>query len=172
MKFCNNCGKELIDGTLFCPECGAPVREEYGEDFAIKQEKECLDTFHRFLRYERTAWRILGILLVVFSILHISLAINGTSESVGLDVFMDIIYLSTGIVNLYMARKVNLYMNTLYNDVDPIIERYKGAGIIVLGAFFNELAMIFIIINFARAKSNKYILRRASRRQRNFYSGK
>lgn len=28
MIYCKNCGKQMPDGTAFCPECGSPVSEE------------------------------------------------------------------------------------------------------------------------------------------------
>ena len=191
MKFCNNCGKELIEGTSFCPECGAPVVNEAttdasADDFAIRQEKDCLDNFHRFLRYERTAWRVGAIVMLVVKILFIflgSLIASIGAIDMGYDTPADefmfatmgvmyilcgLLYLPIVIINFVMVSKTKSYMSTLYNDVSPTVSRCGSVGMIVLGAFFNTIAMIFIIINFVRVKNNKYILDRAAKRQQEF----
>lgn len=183
MKFCNNCGKELLEGTLFCPECGAPVMNETDadtstDDFAIKQEKECLDNFHRLFRYERTAWKIFAIFWLIFAVFFLffgiafsALAVNTTELLfVGvMYIFMGLMYLPLSIISFCMTGKVKYYINTVYNDVRPTIVRCNSVGMIVLGALFNPIAMIFIIINFCRAKGSKYILERAAKRQQEFY---
>ena len=183
MRLCNNCGKELIEGTLFCPECGAPVMNETDadtstDDFAIKQEKECLDNFHRLFRYERTAWKIFAIFWLIFAgfvlffgIAFSALAVNTTELLfVGVTyIFMGLMYLPLSIISFCMIGKVKYYLNTVYNDVRPTIVRCNSVGMIVLGALFNPIAMIFIIINFCRAKGSKHILERAAKRQQEFY---
>ncbi|MFQ5837016.1 MAG: zinc-ribbon domain-containing protein, partial [Candidatus Bathyarchaeia archaeon] len=30
MTYCTKCGKKLLEGAEFCPNCGAPVRPEVG----------------------------------------------------------------------------------------------------------------------------------------------
>lgn len=37
---CNNCGKEIPEGTKFCPECGSSQKEEPIEAEAVKVETE------------------------------------------------------------------------------------------------------------------------------------
>ena len=183
MKFCNNCGKELLEGTLFCPECGAPVMNETDadtstDDFAIKQEKECLDNFHRLFRYERTAWKIFAIVWLAFAGFLLLFGTIFAAASVSLSefvavgvmyIFMGLMYLPIAIVGFCMMGKVKYYINTVYNDVRPTIVRCNSIGMIVLGAIFNPIAMIFIIINFCRAKGSNYILERAAKRQQEFY---
>jgi len=34
MPFCSNCGKEVSEGTTFCPECGKPLTDIHGEQVA------------------------------------------------------------------------------------------------------------------------------------------
>ena len=36
MKYCNNCGKKLINGSNYCDNCGYKVLEEQKEDKIIR----------------------------------------------------------------------------------------------------------------------------------------
>ena len=38
MKYCNNCGKKLINGSNYCDNCGYKVLEEQKEDKIIKND--------------------------------------------------------------------------------------------------------------------------------------
>lgn len=64
-----------------------------------------------------------------------------------------IIFLVYGIVNLVTASKVGKYR------LNPeLTVRHAGSvGSIVLAAFFNEIALIFVIINFVIAKKNRAV---------------
>ncbi len=186
MKYCTNCGKEVAEGNLFCAECGAPVDAVKSEEAAIAEEKECLDFFYRFFKYERLAWKIFGIVWVafaafflVFGILFggigaIEFGLNTPADEMafgvlsGTYVFLSILYLPIGIINLCMVKRARFYMDTIYTDVCPAIVRLNSVGMIVFSAMFNTLAMVFIIINFARAKSSKEMLNRIAKRQHEF----
>lgn len=39
MKFCKNCGKEIEDGTKFCPSCGAAQEGKEGSDTSDLENK-------------------------------------------------------------------------------------------------------------------------------------
>lgn len=38
MKYCNNCGKKLINGSNYCDNCGYKVLEEQKEDKVIRND--------------------------------------------------------------------------------------------------------------------------------------
>lgn len=38
MKYCNNCGKKLINGSNYCDNCGYKVLEEQKEDRVIRND--------------------------------------------------------------------------------------------------------------------------------------
>ena len=76
--------------------------------------------------------------------------------------------LPIAIVNLKMVSKAEYYMDTLYNDASSMRERAESVGMIILATFFNEIALIFIIINFVRAKTCKETLDRIELRQKAF----
>ena len=58
-----------------------------------------------------------------------------------------------------MIAKVDFYMNSLYTDCEETVKRCSSVGMIVFGALFNTVAMIFIIINFVNVKNNEKILK-------------
>ena len=62
--------------------------------------------------------------------------------------------LVVAIVNLVMASKVGKYR---YSEV-LTVKHAGSVGSIVLAAFFNEIALVFVIINFVYAKRNRAVL--------------
>lgn len=168
---CNHCSAEIDQTSKFCGVCGAPVNNV---DVGIYKEKECLDNFHRFLKYERISWKIAGIVWLVISCVWLFLGfvmlIAAIEEGIFaafsfMYMFIGVIYLPIAIVNLKMVKKAQHYMDIVYNDVTPVAERCGNVGMIVLSAFFNTIAMIFIIINFTRTKCSTDEINSAKMRQ-------
>lgn len=62
--------------------------------------------------------------------------------------------LAIAIVNLVLASKVGKYSR----NPELTIKHAGSVGSIVLGALFNEFALIFAIINFVTAKKNRNVL--------------
>lgn len=205
-QFCNGCGAPVANGNPVPPTQNyanpvPPVQDNpnqgyynanpYGyanpepvtisEDYSIAQEKEQLDFMYKFLKFERIAWKVGGIVITVLAglfaflgliFLIVSADSYGYREdfylSMGLTYFfMGILYVPIGIVGFKMVGKVEEYMNMLYYDAAPVVQRCTSVGMIVLGAFFNTIAMVFIIVNFAKTKSNLPTFQRAIDRQRN-----
>lgn len=65
-----------------------------------------------------------------------------------------VILLAVGIVNLVMASKVGKYRL----NPELTVKHAGSVGSIILAAFFNEIALIFVIINFVIAKKNRAVL--------------
>ena len=180
MKYCAHCGQQLQDDAQFCEKCGASTTTEAAQ---FAKEKGFLDDTHRFLKYERLSWKIIGIIMLVLSALFFfftllvfagaaGMVVDAETESalgLGLVALMMVIYglvfLPFAIIGLVCAKKISGYMNELYNDIRPTAKRCSSVGMIVLSALFNEFALIFYIINFARFKSNKELVERISARQ-------
>lgn len=138
---------------------------EIPEDAQLAKEKACLDSFCNFLNWERKMWRIGGILQLVgaFLLLVIGIAASDVESIVNA-----LIYLPCGIVSLCLVNQPLRYMKTIYSDARPTVKRCSRVGLIVLSFFFNELAMIFIIINFVRTKSNAPLLESIIARQESY----
>ncbi len=64
-------------------------------------------------------------------------------------------FLPVAIANLVMAKKVGKYRAKLYTDCTDGVKHATSVGSIVLGALFNEIALVFIIINFVLTKNKK-----------------
>lgn len=180
MKYCAQCGKELQDDVQFCVYCGASANPE-ATNFA--EEKDFLDTTHRFLKYERICWNIFGIFSLVMSAIFLlftllmlagasGLVIDAETEAafgLGIVSVMMVVYcllfVPFAVIGLVCASRIKRYMNEMYTDIRATADRCNSIGLIVLGAFFNNIAMIFYIINFARFKSNKKVVERIIHRQ-------
>ena len=163
MKYCLHCGKELTDDARFCVVCGTEAPLPLNE---IAEEKQVLDRLHRFLRYERVAWLIGGLALLGELFLAVITEVPGSATSLFLAFVVLGLFLSPVIItNLVMAKKTREYIDELYAYARPTVIRCGSAGIIVLGVFFNTVAMIFAIINFATVKSNEALLERVIKRQ-------
>ncbi len=62
--------------------------------------------------------------------------------------------LAVGIVNLVMASKIGKYRL----NPELTVKHAGSVGSIVVAALFNEIALIFVIINFVFAKRNRAVL--------------
>lgn len=166
MKYCVKCGTALADDAQFCSGCGTAAGNTEAE------KTECIEDFRKFLKWERFSWRLFGIIFLVYGILVLTLGMiivmagGMTGYSYRLDmgviggvyVFAGLLVLSIAIVNLVMAKRAGEYREDLDHAPKYVIDRCGSVGLIVLGAFFNTLALVFIIINFVRTKTCKHII--------------
>lgn len=83
---------------------------------------------------------------------------------------MGAVFLGVGIVNLVLAGKVSKYRNKLYTDCSEGANHAGSVGSIVLAAFFNEVALIFVIINFVFMKKNAATFENIKANQANYNS--
>ncbi len=170
MSVCRVCGKEISDDSSFCGHCGAAVNAPTPREFDRSVQEECLNTFYSRLRTERKCWRIFSFVFLGFTLLFVFFAFVffGIGMSEG-DAFMAgflggfyisygfILFLPVCIADFIIAAKVSRYIESVYSDCGPAITRSGSVGAIVLGALFNTIAMIFIIINFIYIKRNRAV---------------
>ena len=184
--FCSKCSAQIPDNSKFCGVCGAPVQTTYGQtsytppvakEYTLAEEKESLDNFARFFKYERLAWKIEGIVMLVISCLFAGLGFIFFMATIAEEFFAGVgaiymlyglLFLPVAIVNLKMVSRAEHYMNIVYTDAAAVEERAGNVGMIVLAAFFNSIALVFIIMNFVRSKTEKDVLKSAQRRQEEF----
>ena len=57
-----------------------------------------------------------------------------------------------------MTKKARKYRDMINYDLNTVVKRCDSIGLIVLGALFNQPALIFIIINFVRVKCKKKLI--------------
>lgn len=233
MKYCSKCGQTIPDNAKFCSHCGeviktsepaqesttyyqSPAPVETSKTYTREDEQKHLDSLSNRLKWERLAWKISGIVLLVCSIVLLSvstifgivgiagLAYNnntvaevnqydyyyddysddyyynefedsadvGIAIAGGMGAFLWGFYFGMGlallpiaIVNLVMAKKVGKYRNKIYTDCTDAVNHATSVGSIVLGALFNEYALIAIIINFILTKKNKEVFDRIKETQ-------
>ncbi len=188
MKYCSSCGKELIEGAAFCANCGAPIAAPapVAEPIAVvgapdlaQEEQEFLDMTHRLLRWERKAWSIAGkaaiIIGIVFAALFLllSLAFMAIGDEMafvgGVYVFMGLIYggmfIGLGIVSRIAADKTVQYLDSMYADFRPTLDRCGSIGMLIFNVLLGIVSPIFFIINFVRLKANRAVIERILARQ-------
>lgn len=69
-------------------------------------------------------------------------------------IFMTVCFAAIGIVNIVMCSKLKKYRAALSTDSSKGIRHASSAGSIVFAAFFNTIALVFVIINFVFMKNN------------------
>lgn len=242
MKNCNKCGQTIPEDSKFCSFCGEvcevsceEVTPEDGQVYdttvipaeepvsqyaprtenpntAREEEQKHLNSMNNRLKWERIAWKVQGIILLVLAIIFMLISVIGatvgifsTATSVssddgyyyeeyddgiyyydyeddystdmsdfGIGVAMSVfgvyitigaMFLAIAIVNLVMAKKVGKYRKSLYTDCTDALDHSTSVGSIVMGAIFNEYALIAIIINFIVTKKNIAIFERIKANQ-------
>lgn len=176
MGFCSRCGKELAEGNLFCPACGASVTGAYGQEHGFFEEKELTDKLHRFLRYERLAWKIPAIVMLCYagffamiSFLFLIVAIAEEPEMISGFIMLWLAHIpmfaSTSIVGFVNIKNIDRCIAALPTDPIPAISRCGSVGMIVVAALFNNIALVFVIINFVFVKSSQQTISRILNRR-------
>lgn len=189
MKYCMHCGHPLPEDAHFCEACGAAspagaAGEATPNPEDIREERACLDSLRRMLRGEYLSWTIgawvnLGCTLL-YMLLWTVLAIAATTglpmdsdDRMAFSLFCTVMLVYVAVligprivVGFVMAARSKAYMQNIFERPEEAIQRCSHAGIIVLGAFFNEVALIFIIINFVRCKSRRKVFDRIVARRR------
>lgn len=155
---CPKCGMQIAETDSFCSFCGERMAPVTKEDLT-----ETLNIFKANFRREKISWMIAAIvisaitlLLTMFAFLMIFIGITTAEEAF---LAMGIVYLLYPIlfapiivINWAMTVKAGRYERTVTDDPAGAVERAGNVGIIVVSALFNNIAMIFVIINFVYAK--------------------
>ena len=172
MKTCQACHQSLEDSASFCPYCGQ--KQEINEVSApiqtTDEREKAFYVFRRNLRHERKCWSIFGKVWVGFCIFFAAFALLFVTISIATEepaliamsavyFIYPIMFLPLAIINLVMANKITAYLDTLETDPNPAIDRCGGVWLIVLSALFNNIAMVFVILNFVHVKTHENLLK-------------
>lgn len=183
MKYCSYCGQQLNDNDEFCKNCGGKAANNSNCISPEQEEKEVLDWFYRLIKWERLAWKIQWIYMMIFTIVYclilsIPLIIVSGLESgesgtvpaaVMMLIFVSIVLMITlpfVIVNHVMFKKREALMYTVYDDVEQAYNTYNSPGCIVISVIFGVASPVFTIINFARVKAKKEVFQRIINKQK------
>lgn len=180
MKYCVFCGQILNDNDKFCINCGYSTEagmynQQYTEDQEALKEKDILDTCYRLTKWERLAWKISKIYIMISTFFFASLlallilllslldGVRGTLFVFYIMYFLFcllFIFIPINIINGIFYRSRHDLMNTVYDDLEQSYKVYNNAGCIVVAILFGNVAAIFAIIHFAITKSNKEVIHR------------
>lgn len=179
MAFCTHCGKALSDGANFCEGCGKAVYQEAPTHEVVpvtvpasEEEQEFLTQTARLLRWERKAWSIAGKAYLIFGIVFAGIMMFfGILASLMAEtpaplvicmvyaLFLGGMILAIGIVNRKAADRIVYYQERFDRDFKATYKRCDSVGMIIFCYFFNQVSMVFYIINFVRMKCNKALIR-------------
>ncbi len=137
-----------------CVISQSPQSDTYTPSSTKEEQQACLDNIYARLRNERLCWKIFGFVWIGYAALFTILAF-----AISPMIIYAILFAPLAVISFVMVSKVNNYMNSLYTDCEPAVTRCSSVGMIVFGAFFNTVAMIFIIINFVNVKTNEKTLK-------------
>lgn len=191
VKFCPNCGNPTDDKATYVQSAPTGAQND-PRDPALQDE--CMRSLYNHLRHEKTAWKVCGIVLTVLCALLIFIGIVMTVSGIGSAVINEpysydyqyrsadiyavgavsggvvlliygILFAPVAVIDLIMIGKTQRYIDSLYKDCGEAVTRCGSVGMIVFGAFFNTIALIFIIINFVKVKSHRAVFEEVRRLQ-------
>ncbi len=179
--------KATYTAPQYTAQPAVQVNKPKTDDELRAEEQALLDKFSLGLKHERLAWKISGIFFLIGSIFFIVIGLIFGIAAIGAyDMAADeyalfayifftytlvgvFVYLPITITNLCMKKKLESYRDKLYTDCKDGVNHYS-VGSIVFAAFFNTIAMVFIIVYFVQAKNNSQVIERIKSRQDSYNS--
>ncbi len=192
-NYCEKCGTLL--GEAQEAEVAA-VPSFYKSNDLTEKELEVIKGMKRNFRREQKAYRIFSIIYIVLiaiylllGVLVLALGVNGSgsgtviingntvTDPAVVNAFFIIwlicwfsallfVFLPIAIIGLVAANRINNYLGTIDENVRPSRKRAAAIGMIVFSAIFNQIAMIFVIMNFVYVKKRKAILDSITEKQK------
>lgn len=185
-KYCSKCGAAVMSAQNVCSNS-----HTYEENEQMRAaEQKCLDELSAKMKHESLTFLIVGLVILVVSVV---LVISGglMGETVlsmqngyyyyydqtvlelynflgGIFVYGGFGYAAIGVFNLIYAKRLRRYASVIYTDCTSAVNQAGSVGTIVLGALFNNIALIFIIINFIYVNKNKDVFHRIKQNQQNY----
>ncbi len=189
-RFCNACGASVATPSSSENPYANHTQSDYASNSSTAQqaytaeksdeqlraeEQALLDQFNLGLKHERLAWKIMAIVYAAVMGVYFFIAVIFACVSLGLlpavvlFCLYGVFFLPCAVINFYMCNRLTEYRNKLYTDCTDGIGHYS-VGSIVFSAFFNNIALIFIIIYFIKAKCNTNVIERIKARQDKYNS--
>ena len=191
MKYCPKCGVLNDDNARFCCECGNvfdfvqtdPVMTSGYSTGYTAEEQQVIDGIKRNFRREKTAYKLVGLIGVIIMsiscVLIILAGIAGMADAeqgtaviaaslITYAVTLAFTTLPVFIINLVASGKLNNYISTADRDIEMSRARAGSIGMIVFAAIFNDIALIFVILNFIYVKRHRDIIESIKQKQRGY----
>ena len=169
-------------GYTYAQYDGAPPSAPFNsEEQAAANRQKVIDNLYLRLKWERIAWSISSKVMIILGAILMGLtffmfvcgaALGGEDAAYMIAFsfyygFFASAILAIGIINKIMVGKVQRYMDGLYTDCGPAVTRCESIGMIIFEYFFNNIALVFFIINFIHVKTHKKELEEIRRLQLN-----
>lgn len=128
MKYCTNCGNELMDDQLFCPNCGETVEATNEQGIAPEESNGTSAEITYEKKQDKNLWAVIGMIL------------GGVSILIGLLLFFSAArsYYDAGVYGADYYTEVASRLSSLANNLvetQQIIARGFGALLMALGGF-------------------------------------
>lgn len=172
MSYCSNCGCAVNEDVKFCSNCGADINQFFAGNNNVPnapymdKENDFMEKTYRFIRWERKALSITGMTFLIFGIIYTSfcllmLFISAAAEAPAVFATLFLFYsmfgtyfIAYGVVNIIARNKADKYLDGTYPYANQAFSRCGSIGMIVFNAIFNNIALIFYVINFVRIKNS------------------
>ncbi len=166
MASCSHCTRTLPAGAKVCPFCGKKISAAAE---GMDPDKELLFRLRKNLQKERTYWKInaLALLTAAFFLLIAGVLafLEGDLPGVVAYVILILFCLLGMFLGFSQYRKTEDYIDAVYLDCYPAVDRAEGKGPMVLAAFFGWLPLIYIVKNHKFVTANRANFYRIHRQQ-------
>ena len=150
MASCTRCTRTLPDDASVCPFCGCKIHHTSEQ---VHPEKDLLFRLRALLRKEQQGWRICSMILVVLVVVFLAAAgLSFLGGNVIPTILYGILALYTAVallINILQFSRMEEFVEGIYLDCTPALERSEKNGYFLLGIFFSPLAAT----RFARTKA-------------------
>ena len=111
------------------------------------KEQELVEQTCRLMRWEAKAWLITAI---------VCLSIGSVSTVIFFP--YAVAFGGVGVVSIIAYSKTAVYISNFDSGFAPAYDRCSNVGMLVFTALFNEIALIFFLINFITLRSNRAVV--------------
>lgn len=165
MASCTHCTRTLPDDTQICPFCGRKISAANAQ----KPKEDLLFQIRESLKQEQKLWKILALSGVVADAILLACAAWSflRADVIALVLYGVLLCLSIPCiwVNLVQFGKIEDYIDGIYVDCSPAIERADGRKDAVLGLVFNPFALKVFLKNREFIQQHRGALKEIIREQ-------
>ncbi len=166
MASCSHCTRTVPAGANICPFCGKKIASA-GD--GTDPDKEYLFRLRNGLNKERTYWKINGLILltVAFFLLIAGVLAFLSGDLPGVVAYgILVVYCLVGLgLDFRQYRKLEEYIDAVYLDCYPAVDRAEGKGPIAFAAFFGWLPLVSMVKMHKFVTANRATYYRIHRQQ-------
>lgn len=149
MATCTHCTRTLPDDAEVCSFCGKRISSAG----AKKPKEDLLFQLRKYLKKEQIWWKRYGLILLVAGVLLLVWGgwsfLRGNLPALIVAACLLVLCVPALIVNLTQYGKVEEYIEGIYLDCSPALERAEDRKHALLSLFFNPMVFSVLIKNKA-----------------------